>query len=203
MQREVADGDTVSLGYNFNRGVHLIRPLDVNVYQAGTNEQGRPIVGFHNPLVLQDNIYGSWANSSYHAWSPSTGNAFSMDSPSRPLHLEQDHVREHRLQLLVPTATSSGRQRGVVAVFFHPKHNFVAYTVVDLPCKAGTGRRIRSRFDPRLHGLDHFEWTLGCSLQPQRAPLRTWATATPTPTAPGVWAATPASGPTFSQSTSD
>ena len=27
--------------------------------------------------------------------------------------------------------------------------------------------------------------------------MTTWATATPTPTAPGVWAATPASGPAF------
>ena len=141
IQREVAEGYTVSLGYNFNRGVHLIRPLDANVYQAGTNEQGRPIVGFHNPLVLQDNIYGSWANSSYHAlvaqfrkrffdgftlsahytWSKTMDENTDYNSSFQP-HLQWDARAEWSLSS------------------FHRKHNFVAYTVVDLPWRSGTGR---------------------------------------------------------------
>lgn len=141
IQREVADGYTVSLGYNFNRGVHIIRPLDRNVYQAGTNELGRPIVGFHNPLVLQDNIYGSWADSSYHAfmaqfrkrffdgftlsahytWSKTMDENTDYNSSFQP-HLQWDAKAEWALSS------------------FHRKHNFVTYTVVDLPWRSGTGR---------------------------------------------------------------
>ena len=141
IQREVADGYTVSLGYNFNRGVHIIRPLDTNLYQAGTNELGRPIVGFHNPLVLQNNIYGSWANSSYHAmiaqfrkrffdgftlsahytWSKAMDENTDYNSSFQP-HLQWDAKSEWALSS------------------FHRKHNLVAYTVVDLPWRSGTGR---------------------------------------------------------------
>ena len=60
-------GYALAVGYNYNRGLHIMRPLDVNVFQAGTDEAGRPVVGFRNPLVLQDKVYGSWGRSYYHA----------------------------------------------------------------------------------------------------------------------------------------
>ena len=67
IQREVA-GYALSAAYNYNRGVHLIRPLDLNIYEAGADPTtGRPVPGFRNPLILQDNAYGSWGRSYYHA----------------------------------------------------------------------------------------------------------------------------------------
>ena len=140
IQREVA-GYSLSAAYNYNRGVHIIRPLDLNVYEAGTNEQGRPIVGFHNPLILQDNVYGSWGRSYYHAlilhlqrrfaqiftlsahhtWSKAIDEATDYNSSYEP-HLQWD-------------------ARGELALsHFHRGHRFVANAVVQSPWKAGKGR---------------------------------------------------------------
>lgn len=141
IQRELA-GYTLSAGYNFNRGVHLIRPLDLNVFQAGTNEAtGRPIVGFHNPLILQDNAYGSWGRSYYHAmilqfqkrfsdgfsisahhtWSKSIDESTDYNSSFEP-HLQWDARNELALS------------------HFHRGHRFVAQAVAQSPWKAARGR---------------------------------------------------------------
>ena len=140
IQREVA-GYALSAAYNFNRGIHLIRPLDVNAYLAGTNELGRPIVGFHNPLILQDNVYGSWGNSSYHAlilqlkkrfsrgftisahhtWSKALDENTDYNSSFEP-HLQWDARNERALSS------------------YHRGHRFVAYTVVESPWKTTQGK---------------------------------------------------------------
>ncbi len=139
IQREVA-GYSLSAAYNYNRGVHIIRPLDLNVYEAGTNDQGRPIVGFHNPLILQDNVYGSWGRSYYHAlilhlqrrfgqvftlsahhtWSKAIDEATDYNSSYEP-HLQWDARNELALS------------------HFHRGHRFVANAVVQSPWKAGKG----------------------------------------------------------------
>ena len=59
IQRQIG-GYVLSAGYNYNRGIHLVRPLDANVFNAGTDGAGRPVAGFRNPLILQDNVYGTW-----------------------------------------------------------------------------------------------------------------------------------------------
>lgn len=65
---ERAVGDfALSAGYNFNRGIHLPKSLDRNIYRKGTTDDGRPIYGFYNPLIFQNNFYESTANSFYHA----------------------------------------------------------------------------------------------------------------------------------------
>ena len=139
VQREVS-GYSLSAAYNYNRGVHIIRPLDLNVYEAGTNDQGRPIVGFHNPLILQDNVYGSWGRSYYHAlilhlqrrfaqvftlsahhtWSKAIDEATDYNSSYEP-HLQWDARNELALS------------------HFHRGHRFVANAVVQSPWKAGKG----------------------------------------------------------------
>lgn len=143
IQREIS-GYSLSAAYNYNRGVHIIRPLDVNVYEAGTNEQGRPIVGFHNPLILQDNLYGSWGRSYYHAlilhlqkrfgqtftlsahhtWSKAIDEATDYNSSYEP-HLQWDARNELALS------------------HFHRGHRFVANVVAQSPWKAGKGRGFR------------------------------------------------------------
>ncbi len=143
IQREIS-GYSLSAAYNYNRGVHIIRPLDANVYEAGTNEQGRPIVGFHNPLILQDNLYGSWGRSYYHAlilhlqkrfgqtftlsahhtWSKAIDEATDYNSSYEP-HLQWDARNELALS------------------HFHRGHRFVANVVAQSPWKAGKGRGFR------------------------------------------------------------
>ncbi len=139
IQREIA-GYALSVGYNLNLGVHLIRPLDANVYLAGTDAAGRPIPGFRNPLLLQDNIYGSWGNSSYHAlivqfqkrffdgftvsahhtWSKTMDENTDYNSSFQP-HVQWDAKAERALSS------------------FHRGHSFVAHTVMDLPWRSSDG----------------------------------------------------------------
>ena len=143
IQREIS-GYSLSAAYNYNRGVHIIRPLDANVYEAGTNEQGRPIIGFHNPLILQDNLYGSWGRSYYHAlilhlqrrfgqtftlsahhtWSKAIDEATDYNSAYEP-HLQWDARNELALS------------------HFHRGHRFVANAVAQSPWKAARGRGFR------------------------------------------------------------
>ncbi len=140
IQRQVG-GYALSAAYNFNRGIHLIRPLDSNVFQAGTNDAGRPIVGFHNPLILQDNTYGSWSRSFYHAmilhlqkrfsdgftlsahhtWSKTIDENTDYNSSYEP-HLQWDARNELALS------------------HFHRGHRFVANAVAQSPWKAAKGR---------------------------------------------------------------
>ena len=141
IQRQVA-GYAVSVAYNYNRGVHLIRPLDLNVYKAGTNPAtGRPVPGFHNPLILQDNAYGSWGNSSYHAmivklekrfsdgfsisahhtWSKAMDEATDYNSSFEP-HIQWDARNERALST------------------YHRSHRFVANAVAQSPWQAAKGR---------------------------------------------------------------
>ena len=141
IQRELA-GYALSVGYNLNLGVHLIRPLDVNIYEAGTDAEGRPVVGFRNPLILQDNVFGSWGNSSYHAlivqlqkrfsdgftvsahhtWSKTMDENTDFNSSFQP-HLQWDAKAERALSS------------------FHRAHSFVAHTVVELPWSSSDGDR--------------------------------------------------------------
>ena len=140
IQRE-AGGFSLSAGYNFNRGVHIVRPLDINIYRAGTNAEGRPIVGFRRPEILQDNVYGNWANSFYHAlilqlekrisnsfmisahhtWSKAMDEMTDYNSSFQP-HLQWDARAE--------LALSS----------YHRGHRFVVRTLAKLPWKAGRGK---------------------------------------------------------------
>ncbi len=140
IQRELG-GYALSAAYNFNRGVHIIRPLDLNVIKAGTNDAGLPVPGFRNPLILQDNAYGSWGRSFYHAmilqlkkrfsqgftltahhtWSKAIDEATDYNSAFEP-HLQWDARNELALS------------------DFHRGHRFVANAVAQSPWKSGMGR---------------------------------------------------------------
>ena len=139
IQREVA-GYALSAGYNFNRGLHLIRPLDVNAYRAGTNDQGRPIVGFHNPLLLQDNVYGSWGNSSYHALILQLKKRFSegfMISAHHTWSKAIDENTDYNSSFEPHLQWDARSERALSS--YHRAHRFVAHTVVDFPWKTANG----------------------------------------------------------------
>ena len=139
IQREVS-GYALSAGYNFNRGLHLIRPLDVNAYRAGTNDQGRPIVGFHNPLLLQDNVYGSWGNSYYHALILQLKKRFSqgfMISAHHTWSKAIDENTDYNSSFEPHLQWIAKNERALSS--YHRGHRFVAHTVVNSPWKKDKG----------------------------------------------------------------
>lgn len=67
IERQIA-GVAVSMAYNFNRGTHIGRIIGRNVRYTGARlPDGRPLFDRINPLILQNNVFESSANSFYHA----------------------------------------------------------------------------------------------------------------------------------------
>ena len=68
LEAEHAFGDySVSLAYNFSRGVHIAHTIGRNVYQTGSLPNGQPTFGLINPDIVQNNFFAYNANSFYSA----------------------------------------------------------------------------------------------------------------------------------------
>ncbi|MFB3826140.1 MAG: carboxypeptidase regulatory-like domain-containing protein [Bryobacteraceae bacterium] len=77
LEVERAIGDMAfSAGYTFNRGARLTRMLDRNLYYAGRTAADQPVFGFRDPMLLQNNVLESTANSFYHALTLQAGRRF-------------------------------------------------------------------------------------------------------------------------------
>ena len=139
VQREIS-GYALSVGYNYNRGIHIIRPLDLNVYQAGANEAAdRSWV--HNPLILQDNVYGSWARSYYHAMIVQLKKRFSRGFTVSAHHTWSKHIDENTDYNSSFEPHVQWDARGELALsHFHRKHRFVAHAVAQSPWKTTSGQ---------------------------------------------------------------
>ena len=136
-----AGGFALSAGYNFNRGVHVVRPLDVNIYRAGTNAQGRPIVGFHRPEILQDNVYGSWSNSFYHALILQLEKRFSdgvVISAHHTWSKAMDEITDYNSSFQPHLQWDAAAEMALSS--YHRGHRFVLRTLAKLPWKAGRGK---------------------------------------------------------------
>ncbi len=141
IQREIG-GYALSAGYNYNRGVHLVRPLDLNIFQAGTNAAtGRPIPGFHNPLILQDNAYGSWGRSFYHAMIVQLKKRFSDGFTISAHHTWSKTIDENTdyNSSFQPHLQWDARNELALS-HFHRGHRFVAHAVAQSPWKTAKGR---------------------------------------------------------------
>ena len=141
VQRQVG-GYALSVGYNYNRGVHLVRPLDLNIFQAGTDEAtGLPIPGFHNPLILQDNAYGSWGRSYYHAMIVQLKKRFSDGFTISAHHTWSKTIDENTdyNSSFQPHLQWDARNELALS-HFHRGHRFVANAVAQSPWKAAKGR---------------------------------------------------------------
>ena len=140
IQRE-AGGFSLSAGYNFNRGVHIIRPLDINIYRAGTNAEGRPIVGFRRPEILQDNVYGSWSNSFYHALilqlEKRISNGFVI-SAHHTWSKAMDEMTDYNSSFQPHQQWDARAELALSS--YHRGHRFVVRTLAKLPWKAGRGK---------------------------------------------------------------
>ncbi len=141
IQRQLG-GYALSVGYNYNRGVHLVRPLDLNIFEAGTDPAtGRPIAGFHNPLILQDNAYGSWGRSYYHAMIVQLKKRFSDGFTISAHHTWSKTIDENTdyNSSFQPHLQWDARNELALS-HFHRGHRFVANAVAQSPWKAARGR---------------------------------------------------------------
>ena len=140
IQRQVG-GYALSAAYNFNRGIHLIRPLDLNLFEAGTDDNGRPITGFRDPLILQDNAYGSWARSFYHALILQLSKRFSDGFTLTAHHTWSKAIDENTdyNSSYEPHIPWDARNELALS-HYHRGHRFVANAVVQSPWKAARGR---------------------------------------------------------------
>ncbi len=140
IQREVGTY-SLSAAYNYNRGVHLNRPLDLNVYEAGTRDDGRPIFGFHDPLIYQDNAYGSWGRSYYHAMIVQLKKRFSRGFTVTAHHTWSKTIDENTDYNSSYEPTIQWDARNELALsHFHRGHRFVMNAVTQSPWKAARGR---------------------------------------------------------------
>ena len=140
VQREIG-GYGLSAAYNFTRGVHVIRPLDLNVFHAGTGDDGRPMTGFHDPLVLQDNVFGSWGRSFYHGLIVQLKKRFSRRFSLSAHHTWSKAIDENTdySSAFEPDIPWDARNELALS-HFHRGHRFVANAVVQSPWSAARGR---------------------------------------------------------------
>jgi hypothetical protein len=131
IERDVA-GVAVSAAYNFNRGTHIVRILDRNLFYGPRRADGEPTFGFYNPLVFQRNIFESTANSFYHALVLQAQHRFAhgiainahytfSKAMDETLDFNTDFQPHDQLNARADRALSS----------FHQKHRFVGAAVID------------------------------------------------------------------------
>lgn len=152
VQRDVGAGLNVEVSYLFSRGAHLTRNRDINPFKvsgpvnpfSGTRQFVRfPTAAqaaagitsdFRNPLILQDNVYESTANSFYHAGtiqvSKRFSNVFSINS-NYTLSKTIDEVTDFNSDWSAQDPLNLRLDRGLSA--FDQRHRFVFAGVFNSP----------------------------------------------------------------------
>ena len=132
VERQIA-GFAVSVGYNFNRGVHIGRIIGRNVRYSGARlPDGRPLFERINPLLLQNNVFESSANSFYHAGILQASRRFSKGfsfnfnytlskAIDESLDFNSDYSPQDQLNARAERSLSS----------FHQKHRIVLNAVIE------------------------------------------------------------------------
>lgn len=126
-------GFTLSAAYNFNRAAHIGRIRGRNVAYTGARlPDGRPLFTRPNPLVLQDNVFESSANSFYHAGILQVSRRFSRGfsfhahyTLSKAIDESTDFNSDYSPQ----DQLNARAERSLSA--FHQKHRFVMNAVVE------------------------------------------------------------------------
>ncbi len=132
VERQIA-GFALSIGYNFNRGTHIGRILGRNVRYSGARlPDGRPVFERINPLILQNNVFESSANSFYHAGIIQASRRFSKGftfnfnytlskAIDESLDFNSDYSPQDQLNARAERSLSS----------FHQKHRIVFNSVIE------------------------------------------------------------------------
>ncbi len=131
-------GFSVSVAYNFNRGLHLPRILDRNLYYGPRRPDGQPTFGFYNPLVFQRNIFEPTANTFYHAGIVQVNKRFSNGfalTTHYTLSKAIDEVTDFNTDFQPQDQLNARAERARSS--FDQKHRFVAAAVMQAPVRDG------------------------------------------------------------------
>lgn len=132
VERQIA-GFAVSIAYNFNRGTHIGRIRGRNVRYSGARlPDGRPLFERINPLILQNNVFESSANSFYHAGILQASRRFSKGftfnfnytlskAIDESIDFNSDYSPQDQLNARAERSLSS----------FHQKHRIVFNSVIE------------------------------------------------------------------------
>jgi hypothetical protein len=133
LEVERAIGKTSLLvGYNFNRAAHLPRLRDLNLRYGPLGELGEPSLIPLNPLVGQQLIYESAANSFYHALFVQAARRFTSRMSLNAHYTFSKSIDEITdSQFLPHDSLNTRRERGLST--FDQRHRFVGSGMVRLP----------------------------------------------------------------------
>ncbi len=146
LEIEHAFGDfAVGAGYSFNRGAHLVRNLDRNLYYTGRTAYNQPTFGFYDPTILQYNVLESTANSFYHAMTLQVSKRFSRFYSLNAHYTfakAMDEVTDYNSDFQPQDQLNARAERALSS--FDQRHRFVANAVVESPLRAGRGKGLRA-----------------------------------------------------------
>lgn len=131
----------LSAGYSFNRAAHLVRILDRNLYYTGRRPDGTPTFGFYNPLLSQQNIFESTANSFYHALVVQASKRFSRRfalSAHYTWSKAMDETTDFNTDFEPHDQLNARAERALSS--FHQPHRFVLNAVLESPWQPGRGK---------------------------------------------------------------
>lgn len=142
IDREVTRDFSVSVNYVFTRGLKITRAREINIFDKGTkNFNGSRAFGFFNPLIFQNNIYESSANSFYHAVTFMVTKRMShhfMLNAHYTFSKTIDEVTDFNSDFEANDQLNLRADRGLSA--FHQAHRFVFNGVFEAPWRAGRDR---------------------------------------------------------------
>ncbi len=143
LELERAVGATsILMGYNFNRAAHLPRLRDLNLQYGPVGELGEPSLVPLNPLVGQQLVYESAANSFYHALFVQASRRFASRFTLNAHYTFAKSIDESTdIQFLPHDSLNTRRDRGLST--FDQRHRLVASGVVRLPGDGAWGQGIR------------------------------------------------------------
>ncbi len=151
VERDLGKGFSAELSYLYSRGIHIARNRDVNQFkQTGPLNPLNPLGGptfirfptaaqvaagltsdFRNPLIFQDNVYETTANSFYHAFTAQVekrfANNFSLNA-HYTLAKAIDEVTDFNSDFSAQNPLNLRLDRSLSA--FDQRHRFVASAVV-------------------------------------------------------------------------
>ncbi|MCX6612100.1 MAG: TonB-dependent receptor, partial [Acidobacteria bacterium] len=132
VERQIA-GLALSVGYNFNRGTHIGRIIGRNVRYSGSRlPDGRPLFERINPLILQNNVFESSANSFYHAGILQASKRFSKGfsfNANYTLSKAIDESMDFNSDYSPQDQLNARAERSLSA--FHQKHRVVVNAVIE------------------------------------------------------------------------
>ncbi|MGE0103544.1 MAG: carboxypeptidase regulatory-like domain-containing protein [Blastocatellales bacterium] len=146
IQRDLGGGFSLDAGYLYVRGLHITRNRDINQIKvsgpvSALNPGGMPSFvrfgansDFRNPLILQDNVYETTANSFYHAMTLQVqkrfANNFSLNA-HYTFSKAIDEVTDFNSDFSAQNPLDLRSDRSLSA--FDQRHRFVASAVVQSP----------------------------------------------------------------------